>query len=72
MVLTGTFTETKDYWRQRFEQAGLQVAVTVTKKTALVCAADADSMSGKAKKARQYGIPVVGVEAFDLVLARMA
>ncbi len=32
----------------------------VTKKVGLVVAADPDSASGKARKARDYGIPVVG------------
>ena len=31
----------------------------VTKKVKLVVAADPDSLSGKARKARDYGIPVV-------------
>jgi len=35
----------------------------VTKKVALVVAADPDSLSGKARKARDYGIPVVGESA---------
>lgn len=71
VVLTGSFAESKQYWADRLTAAGLQVAANVTKKTALVVAADPDSMSGKANKARQYRIPVVGVEAVDLVLARL-
>ncbi|WP_292708318.1 BRCT domain-containing protein [Microbacterium sp. 67-17] len=34
----------------------------VTKKVRLVVAADPDSLSGKARKARDYGIPIVGEE----------
>lgn len=71
VVLTGSFAESKQYWAERLTDAGLHVSGTVTKKTALVIAADPDSMSGKATKARRYGIPVVGVEAVDLVLARL-
>ncbi|WP_194202051.1 exonuclease domain-containing protein [Glycomyces albidus] len=72
VVLTGSFAESKQYWAQRLETAGLQVAPNVTKKTALVVAADPDSMSGKATKAHEYGIPVIGAESLDLVLARIA
>ncbi|PRY54056.1 exonuclease domain-containing protein [Glycomyces artemisiae] len=71
-VLTGAFAESKSFWAKRLEAAGLTVAPNVTKKTALVVAADPDSMSGKASKARQYGIPVVGVDSLDTVLARVA
>lgn len=71
VVLTGSFPQSKQYWADRVASAGLRVAANVTKKTALVIAADPDTMSGKATKARQYRIPVVGVEAVDLVLARL-
>lgn len=40
-------------------EMGYVVAERATKKTDLVVAADPDSLSGKAAKARQYGIPVV-------------
>lgn len=47
------------------EEYGLTPVKTVTKKkTTMVVAADPASMSGKAKKARDYGIPVFGVEEF--------
>lgn len=71
VVLTGSFAESKQHWANRLEVAGLKVAPNFTKKTALVVAADPDSMSGKAVKARQCGIPVIGTESLDLVLARI-
>jgi DNA polymerase-3 subunit epsilon len=40
----------------------------VTKKVKLVVAADPDSLSGKARKARDYGIPVVGEDALGRLL----
>ena len=43
---------------------GLEPAGGVAKSTALVCAADAVTTSGKAAKARRYGIPVVTVDEF--------
>jgi DNA polymerase-3 subunit epsilon len=47
------------------EQHGLVVTKSVTKKSPdLVVAADGDSRSGKARKARQNGIPVATFSAF--------
>jgi NAD-dependent DNA ligase len=47
------------------EQRGLVPVESVTKKrTKAVIAADAASMSGKAKRARDFGIPVFSVEDF--------
>ncbi len=39
---------------------GLKATSAVSKKTRLVVAADSDSLSGKAQKARALGIPIVG------------
>lgn len=43
----------------------------VTKKVKLVVAADPDSLSGKARKARDYGIPVVTEDGFARMLSGM-
>lgn len=48
--------------------AGLKVGDNVTKKTKLLVAADPDSMSGKAEKARRYGIPIVHPTAYQHML----
>ena len=40
----------------------------MTKKVALVIAADPDSLSGKARKAADYGIPIVTEQAFARLL----
>lgn len=46
-------------------QAGLQPVNTVTKKSCdLLVASDTSSTSGKARKARDYGIPVIDVSTF--------
>lgn len=71
IVLTGAFPDSKQHWEQRFSHAGLQVTGYVTKRTTLVVAADPDSMSGKAEKARRYRIPVIRPEAVTRLM-RMA
>jgi len=46
-------------------QAGLQPVSSVTKKSCdLLVASDSTSTSGKARKARDYGVPVIDVAAF--------
>jgi DNA polymerase III subunit epsilon len=43
----------------------------VTRRTRLLVAADPDSMSGKAKKARRLGLPIVHPVAYQGMLARL-
>lgn len=63
IVFTGEMGRGRDEWVAEIAAAGL-ASGGVTKSTRLLVAADPDSMSGKAAKARQYGIPVVGEDAF--------
>ena len=50
-------------------QNGLQAVSGVSKKNCdLVVAADPASTSGKAQKARQYGIPIMGIEEFMMAV----
>lgn len=44
---------------------------SLTKRTKLLIAADPDSLSGKARKARDYGIPIVSETYFQDLLAEM-
>ncbi len=60
IVLTGEMTRPRSEWEAALQERGFTCHPTVTKKVALVVAADPDSLSGKAKKARDYGIPIVG------------
>ncbi|MFJ4027456.1 exonuclease domain-containing protein [Paenarthrobacter sp. NPDC089989] len=59
LVLTGAMTRERSELSSFLTEMGYVVAERATKKTDLVIAADPDSLSGKAAKARQYGIPVV-------------
>lgn len=48
----------------RSEKAGLKVTGSVSRFTRLVVAADTDSLSGKARRARELGVPIVDVATF--------
>lgn len=70
VVFTGQMSEPREVWEARAAAAGLVPHRGATKKVSLVIAADPDSLSGKARKAVDYGIPIVTEEAFDrMVLA---
>ncbi|MBK5250382.1 MAG: hypothetical protein JJE50_13295 [Actinomycetales bacterium] len=70
VVFTGQMTRSREYWEDRAVAAGLVPHAAVTKKVRLVVAADPDSLSGKARKAAGYGIPIVAEEAFARMLVR--
>lgn len=55
---------TRDLAHQLAEEAGMIVASRVTKKLDILVVADPDSLSGKAAKAREYGIRIVAETAF--------
>jgi DNA polymerase-3 subunit epsilon len=65
VVFTGQLDEPREVWEQRATAAGLIAGHTVTKRTRLVVAADPDTLSGKARKARGYRIPIVNVATFQ-------
>lgn len=67
IVLTGEMTRPRSEWESDLFARGFQPHGAVTKKVALVAAADPDSLSGKARKARDYGIPIVD----ELTLGRL-
>lgn len=68
IVFTGEMAEPRDLWFQRAAEHGLIPHPSVTKKVKVVVAADPDSLSGKARKARGYGIPVMSIDQFRTVL----
>lgn len=70
VVFTGEMSVARAVWEKRAEEAGLVPRPSVTKKVKLVVAADPDSLSGKARKAADYGIPIVTEEAFAVMLER--
>jgi DNA polymerase-3 subunit epsilon len=68
VVLTGDMSRVRSDWERELQSRGLVPWSAVTKKVKLVVAADIDSRSGKARKARDYGIPIVD----EATLARLA
>lgn len=71
VVLTGDMREPRELIESRLREAGFIPHSGVTKKVKLLVAADPDSLSGKAKKARDYGIPVVSEDyLWSTVLSR--
>jgi len=68
VVFTGDMDVPREDWIARAATAGLVAHSSVTKKVALVIAADPDSLSGKARKAADYGIPIVTERAFSGLL----
>jgi DNA polymerase-3 subunit epsilon len=65
IVLTGDMARPRAELEADLTAAGYRVAGAVSKKVSLVIAADPDSLSGKARKARDYGIPVVGEDYLE-------
>ncbi|GAB1817663.1 exonuclease domain-containing protein [Herbidospora sp. RD11066] len=68
VVFTGEMDEGREYWEDRAREAAMVPHGNITKKVRLLVAADPDSLSGKARKARAYGIPIVTPEAFERII----
>lgn len=72
VVLTGDMTRGRDDIIAHATAVGIRVTTGVSKQTTVLVAADPDSLSGKAKKARQLAIPVVSEAEFLAVLDGLA
>nr|NLI48819.1 hypothetical protein [Propionibacterium sp.] len=71
VVFTGEMSRPRSQWEAAAREVGL-VPGTVTKATTLVVAADPNSGSGKAAKARNYGIPIITEDLFAQLLDTMS
>ncbi|WP_328648660.1 exonuclease domain-containing protein [Amycolatopsis sp. NBC_00348] len=71
VVLTGAMRRERADIAAEAAAAGVRVTGSVSKQTRVLAAADPDSMSGKAKRARECGVPVVSEHAFLQALARL-
>lgn len=68
VVLTGEMSKPREAWAEALTRLGLIVKNNVVKKTKLLVAADPDSLSGKAKTARDYGITIVNEAGLERLL----
>lgn len=70
ICLTGTMAQPREVYEDLAASRGLTVG-GLTRRTKLLIAADPDSLSGKAKKARDYGVPIVNEQALLSYLRTM-
>ena len=70
VCITGDTAIPRDELEGRAATAGLRVTSAVSRKTRLVVAADPDSESAKARRARELGIPLVAEPVFLAMLDR--
>jgi DNA polymerase-3 subunit epsilon len=68
IVLTGEMSRPRSDWDAHLVSLGFTPWNAVTKKIKLLVAADPDSLSGKARKARGYGIPIVDEAGLERLL----
>ncbi|PJM73535.1 exonuclease [Bifidobacterium primatium] len=69
IVLTGAMSQRRADWVDDLAAVGITVWPSVTKKVRLVVAADVDTESTKARKARAYDIPIVSEQWLKAALA---
>jgi DNA polymerase-3 subunit epsilon len=69
LVFTGDMIEPRELWWDRAVAAGFAPQEAVEPETTFVVAADVDSLSVKARAAREYGVPIIGVEDFRRLLS---
>lgn len=67
VTFTGEMAVERTVWEERARAVGLEPA-GLAKKTKVLVAADPDSLSGKAAKARSYGIPIIDETCFEKLL----
>ncbi|GAA1581873.1 hypothetical protein GCM10009789_39490 [Kribbella sancticallisti] len=68
LVFTGDMVERREVWWDRAVAAGFVPQEAVRPDTTFLVAADVDSLSVKARAAREYGVPIIAVEDFVRLL----
>lgn len=71
VVFTGDMDLPRDEWQGLAKQAGLKVTSSVSRLTKFVVAADANSQSEKASRARELGVRIVNEATFSRRLRAM-
>ncbi|MFG2822152.1 DEDDh family exonuclease [Kitasatospora sp. NPDC048365] len=72
VAITGDTATDRELLEDRAIEAGLHIAGSVSRLTSLLVTNEPGSWSGKARKAREYGTPVVGEDAFLQLLREVA
>ncbi|MFD8595893.1 DEDDh family exonuclease [Kitasatospora sp. NPDC059646] len=72
VAITGDTATDRELLEDRAIEAGLHIASSVSRLTSLLVTNEPASWSGKARKAREYGTPVVGEDAFLQLLREVA
>ena len=67
VTLTGEMNRPRSEWEEEIREHGL-IPGSLTRNTRVLVAADVDSLSSKAKKARHYGIPILNEQEFFVLL----
>ncbi|MCY7413167.1 MAG: DNA polymerase III subunit epsilon [Salinibacterium sp.] len=70
IVFTGETLRPRSDYEAMAASMGLVVWPSITKKVRAIVAADPTSLSGKAVKARRYGIPTLSIEQFEALMLR--
>ncbi|WP_123788606.1 DUF3320 domain-containing protein [Phytoactinopolyspora halophila] len=70
VVFTGQMELSRDEWKRRAALHGLRPEDAVTSSTTMMVAADTDTMSGKARRARELGVPIIDEATFARMLER--
>lgn len=69
IVITGETRRSRADWFAALASRGFVPKDSMVKSAKLLCASDPDSMSGKAKRARDWGIPIVDEAGLERLLA---
>ncbi|NLT53123.1 MAG: hypothetical protein GXX79_00840 [Actinomycetales bacterium] len=72
ICFTGEMSLSREELTARAVRAGLRVTSAVSRMTTMLVCADADSLSGKARRARELGIRMVSEPKFHQLLTTMA
>ncbi len=72
VAITGDTATEREVLEDRAVEAGLHIATSVSRLTSLLVTNEPGSWSGKARKARDLGTPVVGEDAFLQLLREVA
>jgi DNA polymerase-3 subunit epsilon len=68
MVFTGDMVEPREVWWDRAVAAGFVPQEAVRPETTFVVAADVDSLSVKARAAREFDVPIISTDDFRRLL----